>query len=117
MSSKPRLITPNHHIGRLGWLKLTVPSRGIYRLFTDSGEPAVDADITHGRHAIIETVFADLIVGPLANLGRGGSAPSLSPACGATKNKEALLGGGPQRQVAQGRRVIDSPGQHPYIPD
>ena len=52
-------------------------SRGIYRLFTDSGEPAVDADITHGRHAIIETVFADLIVGPLANLpsGRFGAKP------------------------------------------
>ena len=28
VSSKPRLITPNHHIGQLGWLKLTVPSRG-----------------------------------------------------------------------------------------
>ena len=25
VSSKPRLITPNHHIGQLGWLKLTVP--------------------------------------------------------------------------------------------
>ena len=24
----PRLITPNHHIGQLGWLKLTVPSAG-----------------------------------------------------------------------------------------
>ena len=27
VSSKPRLITPNHHIGQLGWLKLTVPRR------------------------------------------------------------------------------------------
>ena len=26
VSSKPRLITPNHHIGQLGWLKLTVPA-------------------------------------------------------------------------------------------
>ena len=25
VSSKPRPITPNHHIGQLGWLKLTVP--------------------------------------------------------------------------------------------
>ena len=25
VSSKPRLITSNHHIGQLGWLKLTVP--------------------------------------------------------------------------------------------
>jgi hypothetical protein len=26
VSSKPRLITPNHHIGQLGWLKLAVPA-------------------------------------------------------------------------------------------
>ena len=25
VSSKPRLITPNHHIGQVGWLKLTMP--------------------------------------------------------------------------------------------
>ena len=31
------------------------------------------ADITHRRHAIIETVFADLIDGPLAHLPSGGS--------------------------------------------
>jgi len=36
--------------------------------FTDSDESTVDADITHRRHAIIETVFADLIDGPLAHL-------------------------------------------------
>jgi len=30
-------------------------------------EPTADADITHGRHPIIETVFADLIDGPLAH--------------------------------------------------
>lgn len=34
--------------------------------FTDSTEPTVDADLTHRRHAVIETVFADLIDGPLA---------------------------------------------------
>jgi hypothetical protein len=39
--------------------------------FTDSDESAVDADITHRRHAIIETVFADLIDGPLAHLPSG----------------------------------------------
>ena len=32
--------------------------------FTNSNEPTADADITHRRHAIIETVFADLIDGP-----------------------------------------------------
>ena len=36
--------------------------------FTDSTEPVTDADITHRRHAIIETVFADLIDGPLAHM-------------------------------------------------
>jgi hypothetical protein len=39
--------------------------------FTDSTESAVTADITHRRHAIIETVFADLIDGPLAHLPSG----------------------------------------------
>ncbi len=36
--------------------------------FTDSTEPVEHADITHRRHAIIETVFADLIDGPLAHM-------------------------------------------------
>ena len=35
---------------------------------TDTDNPAPDADIAHRRHAIIETVFADLIDGPLADL-------------------------------------------------
>ena len=35
---------------------------------TNSTEPTIDADLTHRRHAIIETVFADLIDGPLAHL-------------------------------------------------
>ena len=39
--------------------------------FTNSDEPTADADITHRRHAIIETVFADLIDGPLAHLPSG----------------------------------------------
>jgi hypothetical protein len=39
--------------------------------FTDSLEPTVDADLTHRRHAIIETVFADLIDGPLAHVPSG----------------------------------------------
>jgi hypothetical protein len=39
--------------------------------FTNSLEPAPAADITHRRHAIIETVFADLIDGPLAHLPSG----------------------------------------------
>ena len=38
---------------------------------TNSDEPTAAADITHRRHAIIETVFADLIDGPLAHLPSG----------------------------------------------
>src|SRR3954451_6795958 len=39
--------------------------------FTNSTRPTVEADIVHRRHAIIETVFADLIDGPLAHLPSG----------------------------------------------
>ena len=39
--------------------------------FTNSAESATDADITHRRHAIIETTFADLIDGPLAHIPSG----------------------------------------------
>lgn len=39
--------------------------------FTNSEEPTGGAAITHRRHAIIETVFADLIDGPLAHLPSG----------------------------------------------
>jgi len=35
--------------------------------FTNSAEYTVEADLTHRRHAVIETVFADLIDGPLAH--------------------------------------------------
>jgi hypothetical protein len=39
--------------------------------FTDTAETTAAADITHRRHAIIETVFADLIDGPLAHMPSG----------------------------------------------
>lgn len=39
--------------------------------FTDNTEPVADADITHRRHAIIETVHSDLIDGPLAGMPSG----------------------------------------------
>ncbi|MBP2367699.1 hypothetical protein JOF36_003636 [Pseudonocardia parietis] len=39
--------------------------------FTNSTRPTATADIVHRRHAIIETVFADLIDGPLAHLPSG----------------------------------------------
>ena len=39
--------------------------------FTNTALPGADADITHRQHAIIETVFADLIDGPLAHIPSG----------------------------------------------
>lgn len=39
--------------------------------FTNSALPTVEADLVHRRHAIIETVFADLIDGPLAHMPSG----------------------------------------------
>ena len=39
--------------------------------FTNTELPVGQADITHRHHAIIETVFADLIDGPLAHLPSG----------------------------------------------
>jgi hypothetical protein len=38
---------------------------------TNSALPVAQADITHRRHAIIETTFADLIDGPLAHIPSG----------------------------------------------
>lgn len=39
--------------------------------FTNTETPTVQADITHRRHAVIETTFADLIDGPLAHMPSG----------------------------------------------
>jgi Transposase DDE domain group 1 len=38
---------------------------------TNSELPTADADVTHRKHAIIETTFADLIDGPLAHIPSG----------------------------------------------
>lgn len=39
--------------------------------FTNSTLPTDQADITHRKHAIVETTFADLIAGPLAHIPSG----------------------------------------------
>jgi Transposase DDE domain group 1 len=39
--------------------------------FTNTDLPVAEADVTHRQHAIIETVFADLIDGPLAHMPSG----------------------------------------------
>src|SRR6478735_10925065 len=53
---------------RLGEL---FPVWRLHPFLTNSLEPAAAADVTHRRHAIIETVFSDLIAGPLAHLPSG----------------------------------------------
>jgi Transposase DDE domain group 1 len=47
------------------------PAWRYHPFLTNSTESSTAADITHRRHAIIETVFADLIDGPLAHLPSG----------------------------------------------
>ena len=37
-------------------------------LITNTDLPVAEADVTHRQHAIIETVFSDLIDGPLAHI-------------------------------------------------
>jgi len=49
-------------------LKELFPVWRHHPFLTNSEESTAAADITHRRHAIIETVFADLIDGPLAHL-------------------------------------------------
>jgi hypothetical protein len=80
---------------------------------TDSTEPAPAADITHRRHAIIETVFADLIDGPLAHLPSGRFAANAAWALCAAITHNLLRGAGtlagPTQAVARGatlRRTI-----------
>jgi hypothetical protein len=85
--------------------------------FTDSTEPAPQADITHRRHAIIETTFADLIAGPLAHMPSGRfSANSAWALCAAIAHNllraAAILAGGPHttaRGVTLRRRIVNIP--------
>ena len=85
--------------------------------FTNSTEPVADADITHRRHAIIETVFADLIDGPLAHMPSGHfGANSAWVLCAAIAHNllraAARLAGG-QHAAARGatlrRKIINIP--------
>ena len=85
--------------------------------FTDTDLPVDQADITHRRHAIIETVFADLIDGPMAHMpsGRFG-ANSAWVLCAAiahnlTRAAGILAGGrhGKARGATLRRRIITTP--------
>ncbi len=85
--------------------------------FTNSQLPTVEADLTHRRHAIIETVFADLIDGPLAHMpsGRFGanSAWVLCAAIAHNLLRAAATLTGEPHHVARGatlrRRIITVP--------
>ena len=85
--------------------------------FTNSTEPTTKADITHRRHAIIETVFADLIDGPIAHLPSGSfSANSAWAICAAMTHNLLRAAGtltSPAHAVARGatlrRQIITVP--------
>jgi DDE family transposase len=85
--------------------------------FTNSTESTTDADITHRRHAIIETVFADLIDGPLAHLPSGYFPANTAWAiCAAITHNLLRAAGtlaGPRHGVARGatlrRRIVNVP--------
>lgn len=85
--------------------------------FTNSDESTADADITHRRHAIVETTFADLIDGPLARMpsGRFGANSAWVLCAGIAHNllrAAATLAGGPHA-VARGatlrRKIVNIP--------
>jgi Transposase DDE domain group 1 len=84
---------------------------------TNSAEPAAAADITHRRHAIIETVFADLIDGPLAHLPSGRfAANSAWTLCAAITHNLLRAAGtlaSPKHAVARGatlrRQIVTVP--------
>ena len=85
--------------------------------FTNTDLPLAEADITHRQHAIIETVFADLIDGPLAHLpsGRFGanSAWILCAAIAHNLLRAAGVLAGDQHSRARGstlrRRIVNIP--------
>jgi hypothetical protein len=84
---------------------------------TNSDEPTAAADITHRRHAIIETVFADLIDGPLAHLPSGRFAANSAWAICAAITHNLLRAAGaladPRLAVARGatlrRQIVNVP--------
>jgi hypothetical protein len=87
--------------------------------FTNTDLPVEAADITHRQHAIIETVFADLIDGPLAHIpsGRFG-ANSAWILCAAIAHNLLRASGvlaGDQHARARGstlrRKIVNVPGR------
>jgi hypothetical protein len=87
--------------------------------FTNSDEETVTADITHRQHAIVETVFADLIDGPLAHLPSGSFAANAAWTVCAAITHNLLRAAGTlasdRLAVARGatmrRQIINVPGR------
>jgi len=85
--------------------------------FTNSVASTTEADITHRRHAIIETVFADLIDGPLAHLPSARFAANSAWAICAAMTHNLLRAAGtlssPKHAVARGatlrRQIVTVP--------
>jgi Transposase DDE domain group 1 len=85
--------------------------------FTNTDLPTAEADITHRQHAVIETVFSDLIAGPLAHMPSGHfGANSAWVLCAAIAHNllraAGVLAGAPHT-VARGatlrRRIVNIP--------
>lgn len=93
------------------------PVSRYHPFFTDSDEPVDQADITHRRHAIIETVLADPIDGPLAHLSSGRFGANSAWALCATIAHNLLRAtatlAGDRHAVAHGatlrRKIVDAP--------
>jgi hypothetical protein len=85
--------------------------------FTNTTVPTAEADIIHRRHAIIETVFSDLIDGPLAHMpsGRFGANSAWVLCAAITHNLLRTAGvlAGDRYAVARGatlrRRIVNIP--------
>lgn len=85
--------------------------------FTNSTLPTTTADVTHRAHAIIETVFSDLIDGPLAHMPSGSfGANSAWVQCAAIAHNLLRAAGtvaGGQLRKARGatlrRKIVDIP--------
>jgi hypothetical protein len=60
-----------HRVKDVNYPDAMFPVWRYHPFFTNSDLPIVDADIVHRNHAIVETVFADLIDGPLAHVPSG----------------------------------------------
>jgi len=73
-ASRPEAITARLVVRRVKDARFPDALFPVWRyhpFFTNTDLPVDQADITHRQHAIIETVFADLIDGPLAHIPSG----------------------------------------------